>query len=89
MKAAVLEVAHLQGMGRECVCEIAAIRNSQAGEVRYSQCNVLSAPADLPDGEYTVSIRGTGVIVRRQDGLWLAAETAAYPRYWPAWTAAN
>ena len=72
MKVAVLERARLSGMGREAVGEIVAIRNSVAGETWYSNCHVLSAPADLPDGEYTVMLRGHGLAARRQHGLWLA-----------------
>ena len=78
----VLLRATLKGQGREAECNIlvrVSIRN-EANEVfarssvRYSECSVISAPADLPDGEYRVTFEGHVAHVKREHGVWLLRE---------------
>lgn len=53
--------ASLLGMTRQEQCDILArkIANlSHAGAPAYSECFIISAPADLPDGDYDVKFEG-------------------------------
>lgn len=68
----------LRGMGREAECEIVAIRRavSPRGQVRqdtalaYMDFDVLNAPDDLPEGEYTLDVGEQVLNVRKHRGLW-------------------
>lgn len=80
----------LRGMGREAECELLARRNRSPepdadGVRRYSYTGwqVLQAPSDFPDGEYTVTTtHGDLVPVVKTGVLWVArsaSEPAAPP----------
>ena len=63
----------IRGMGCESACELVAIRERDLETRRnyYSRCSVIRAAANLPDGDYTVTLSDGTVAVRRQGGLWL------------------
>jgi hypothetical protein len=69
----------MKGMGREVDCEVLARKNylpPSSGRAKwayeYSQCSVLQAPDDLPDGTYTViTSDGHTILTAKQGGLWL------------------
>ena len=52
----------LQGMGKEVECTVGATRVSLAGssESALSRFGIHQAPADLPDGQYTLAIMDSG-----------------------------
>ncbi len=67
----------LKGMSREVECEVIA-RKSPTGTMAeekskftYLDCRVLTAPLDLPDGEYTVQLDSQIIPVHRRSGQWL------------------
>jgi hypothetical protein len=70
----------MKGMGREEDCEVLARKeylpaNNNRGKwaYEYSQCSVLQAPDDLPDGTYTViTSDGHAIPATKQGGIWLA-----------------
>ena len=73
MRCVVLIHGMLRGMGRQSECEMLAMKETLPGRRPvYSRCSVIEAPAELPDGEYTVSFDDGTVKVKRQGGLWLA-----------------
>jgi hypothetical protein len=82
MGTVVLLRGMLRGMGREAECEIVAMRraNSQRGPMRpntaltYMDFDVLNAPDDLPEGEYTLDVGGQILNVRKRRGLWHCAQ---------------
>lgn len=66
-------MAKLKGMGHEAPCTVSAVRLSLP-EFRISQfvrCDVLRAPSDLPDGEYSVSLGSHNMLVQKENGVWL------------------
>ena len=72
----------LQGMGHHVECDILARKLakrpnavSPVGSPAYSDCSVLTAPSDLPDGEYRVAFDGHILVVNREYGVWLAKGT--------------
>jgi hypothetical protein len=75
MGTVVLLRAILKGMGREVECEVIAWRSSADAAntplSKYSSCSVLNAPADLPDGEYTIHLDSQDIPTLRRRGLWL------------------
>jgi hypothetical protein len=54
--------------GREC--EVLAWKDAIGGPT-YSQCRVIDAPSDLPDGDYTLRFDGRIVPARKRSGYWL------------------
>ena len=78
MRSVVLMRGRIEGMDREDRCDVLAVKEyiAQSGPPLYSQCCVLEAPWDLPDGTYRVTFDGQTVMATRQDGLWLPGETA-------------
>ena len=77
MGSVVLLRAPLKGMGREVECELIARRLStgivaQASSITtYSDCKILTAPSDLPDGEYAIHLGSQVIPVLRHRGQWL------------------
>jgi hypothetical protein len=77
--AIVLLRGTLKGADREAECELLARKQTIPGvdqfgmrRYQYSQCSVLHAPFDLPDGEYTVTTEdGHVILTTRLHGLWL------------------
>ena len=83
----VLVRGSLQGMGREVECEVVAMKRTiinpprvrpQIKEV-YSDCGVVDAPSDLPDGNYTVRVGNQFFNAKLQRGLWHGDGTALGP----------
>jgi hypothetical protein len=86
MRSVVLIHGLLQGMGREEPCEMLAIKESrnETSAIVFSQCSVIDAPQDLPNGVYTVSFGGYIVPARKESGLWIPEEaTTAAPMHEP------
>jgi hypothetical protein len=77
MSSVVVLRAILKGMGREVECDVIArrlafeARESLSLASKYSNCSVLTAPADLPDGEYTVHLESGAFTAFRRSGHWL------------------
>lgn len=76
----VLVSGELHGMGRTVPCGLVALRQSVPGGQNsrrlipdhvYSDYGVIEAPADLPDGEYTVQIGKHKLNTTKQRGIWL------------------
>jgi hypothetical protein len=73
----------LQGMEREAECEVLArtlgftwsVESAKRVPV-YTDCSVLTAPPNLPDGEYLVTFEGNFVMATRQRGHWLSHGSA-------------
>jgi len=76
MGSVVLLRAILKGMGHEVECDVIARRfSSDTREIvppasKYSNCSVLTAPKDLPDGEYTVHLDTVIFTAVRRSGHW-------------------
>lgn len=77
MGPVVLLNALLKGMGREVECEV-MVRRSPPGITAetsslstYSDCRILTAPSDLPDGEYAIHLDSQVIPVLRRRGRWL------------------
>lgn len=66
-------------MGRDGVCELLARKRPLPGSgplafrrYEYTQFSIVQAPADFPDGEYTVTAEdGQELPVTRAQGLWI------------------
>ena len=77
MSSVVLLRAILRGMGHEVECDVIARRSppefpDKVSPVsKYCNCSVLTAPADLPDGEYTVHLDSGSFSAFRRSGHWL------------------
>lgn len=73
----VLLRGQLKGMGLEAECDLLArrIKWSAPGDERstlgYTGCVILTAPADLPDGDYMAFFSGHSLPVNRTRGLWV------------------
>ena len=74
----------LHGMEREAECEVLARKLGFTWSVEsgksvavYTDCSVITAPSDLPDGEYCVNFDGHIVAVTRQRGHWLSRGAAS------------
>lgn len=78
MRSVVLIRGVIRGMGHESFCEMLAWKELFPGNPRpiYTTCSVITAPAGLPDGSYTVTFDGHVVSATRQGGLWLPNGTA-------------
>lgn len=69
----------LRGIDRKADCELLLRKEMLAGpyrvggkRYRYTQCTVLHAPFDLPDGEYTITTDdGFQFSAIRLHGMWL------------------
>ena len=63
-------------MGREAECELLARRTDRSDPraiqrvFAYSDCVVLTAPADLPDGDYMLYFAGHSTVGTRTRGIW-------------------
>ena len=74
----------LRGLGRQAECELLARRNQSPeldsdGNRRYTFTGwqVLTAPSDFPDGEYTATTtQGDLVPVVKTGALWVAGTTS-------------
>lgn len=72
----------LKGMGRETACELLARRRPLPGgnpsgirRFEYTQFSIVQAPADCPDGDYTLTTEDSQVLpVVKLRGLWMIQE---------------
>ncbi len=69
----VLLTGRLKGMGREAGCELMAKRSPSrmAEQFTYSEPVVIQAPADLPEGSYTLHFENYSMPVMHKGVLWL------------------
>ncbi|MGA7885416.1 MAG: hypothetical protein WCA44_06690 [Acidobacteriaceae bacterium] len=73
----------IRGMGREAACELLARRRplpdtdkSGIRRYEYSQFSIVQAPAEFPDGDYTVITEdGQQLPVSKFRGLWMIQQT--------------
>jgi len=56
-------------MGRETPCEVLARRLGVFPAPVYSECTVVGAPWDLPDGEYAVEFENIRAVATRHLGV--------------------
>jgi hypothetical protein len=69
---------NVKGEGREAECMVEARRigvdsgNELPRTYCYTDCSVVVAPADLPDGDYTVYFDGHSFLATRLRGTWLS-----------------
>lgn len=66
----------LEGASREDKCLVLANRVHDA----YDDCSIVSAPNDLPDGDYIVSFDGHHFTAAKTRGLWLSCGPARAAR---------
>lgn len=71
--AIVLLSGRVKGTDREAACEVLARRLFRS----YTDCSVITAPADLPDGEYTVYVEEHSFAATKHDGRWLSRGASA------------
>lgn len=77
MGSVVLLHALLKGMGREVECEVLAHKLPAVGSGPtlpmhvYSGCSILTAPRDLPDGEYAIQLESQILPALLYRGVWL------------------
>jgi hypothetical protein len=74
-----LRHGHVKGMSRTATCEVLARKipldpNLKPGshEYTYSDCTVIDAPTDLPDGEYLVHFDDHVIAATKKDAYWLS-----------------
>jgi len=74
----VLLQATLTGMGHTAECEVLVrkITTISSGAVpqfgsTYTDCSILGAPDDLPDGDYTIRFDGFNLSATCHGGHWL------------------
>jgi hypothetical protein len=69
-------------MDRKEPCDILARRiedpdsSPHDRQFRFVECSVLTAPADLPNGDYIASFSGLRFMATRKYGLWLPSGEA-------------
>jgi len=69
----VLLTGRLSGMGHEAACEVMAKRapSHSPAEFAYSEPVIIHAPADLPEGVYTLHFENISMPVLHKGVLWL------------------
>ena len=67
----VLLPATLKSTGAEASCEVLARRLGIDPAPVYSDCSVIGAPEELPDGDYTIQFETVQTTVTKLRGLWL------------------
>ena len=83
----VLLSASLRGANGQAQCDVLVRKTanmpnsvSKVGAPAYSNCSIVSAPADLPDGEYDVRFEGHFVTATKEYGVWLVREPVCRSR---------
>jgi hypothetical protein len=66
----VLLPALVKGMGHESQCEVLTRRRGSDPGPAYSDCTIIGAPDDLPDGEYVVEFENVLAATTRYLGVW-------------------
>ncbi len=66
----------LRGMNREaeCVVNVFSMAVHGTNESRLMRFTMETSPADLPDGQYQLTLEGETKSVEKRDGKWLAGE---------------
>jgi hypothetical protein len=78
----VLRHGHVKGMSRTATCEVLARKiplgpKLKTGSHEYSSdCAVIDAPADLPDGEYLIYFDEHVISATKKGAYWLSRGTA-------------
>ena len=79
----VLLHGYVKGMRRDAQCDILARRVPDAPrtgpgspDYTYSDCAIIDAPADLPDGEYMVYFDRHTVAATKERGSWVPCGAA-------------
>lgn len=67
----VLLPATIAGMERKADCEVLARRLGIEPLPVFSDCSVIGAPEDWPDGDYTIEFEKVRATVTKQRGLWM------------------
>jgi hypothetical protein len=72
IREAVLVSGFLKGKEFEAACTVRAVKVSLMclDTWEYVSANITQAPADLPDGTYTVSFEGRSMTVKKLAGKW-------------------
>jgi hypothetical protein len=75
----VLLDGRLKGMGRQADCQVLARKLLVYGEetaslrvFTYTDCSVIGAPSELPDGEYLVEFDEYSALAACHKGFWLS-----------------
>lgn len=75
----VLLNGRVKGMGKQAECQILARRlcvfGEPAGSQRdftYTDCSVIGAPSELPDGDYLVEFEEFSALAACHKGFWLS-----------------
>jgi hypothetical protein len=64
-------------MGREAKCDVLVRKEvSSSGSVEYTDCSIITAPADLPDGKYGVMLDDHFFVVKKTHGIWFTEGAA-------------
>lgn len=61
----------LRGMDREAGCKLEIWKESSSTGRVFLRCKITDDPADLPGGEYELSIGDHRIPTRRWEGHWL------------------
>lgn len=66
----------LRGMNREaeCVVNVFTMASPGTNDSRLMRFTMETFPADLPDGQYQLTLEGETKSVEKRDGKWLAGE---------------
>jgi hypothetical protein len=79
----VLRHGYVKGMSRKVACEVLARKipldpklKTRSHEYTYSDCCVIDAPADLPEGEYLVHFDEHVIAATKKGTYWLSRGTA-------------
>ncbi|HET7347373.1 MAG TPA: hypothetical protein VFJ10_08570 [Acidobacteriaceae bacterium] len=63
--------ATLRGMHRRANCTLELWKETSATGAEVLRAAITHAPADLPDGLYTIMLGGETLVAQRQRGAWL------------------
>lgn len=61
----------LRGMRREVKCTVLVWKEASSTGRLYTRGKITDAPADLPDGSYTLSFGEHTFVTRKWEGHWL------------------
>jgi len=67
----VLLRAILKVMGRDVACEVLSRRLGIEPSPVFSDCSLIGAPDDLPDGDYEIEFEGIRATATKLRGLWI------------------
>jgi len=70
----------LRGKQHQSTCEVVARKHSANLKSNYSDCFVLTAPEDLPNGSYVVEFDGHKLHAAKENDIWLTKANRACSR---------